>query len=274
MSNIQDKPETPYVPSTIENIDLAVYKWLDEKLNLHSDTNKGWSKTPVIWVSGERSWQVKNKKELRDSNDNFILPVITLERTDMSKEKDKKGKYWGDVIPFNDEKGGSIPIYREIKQDKTSNHANTDSKRLTGQPNFKRENKKIIYETKYIQMPVYVTMTYVINVRTEYQQQMNDLLQPFMTFTGAVNYFIVENEGHRYETFVEPSFATENNTADLQQNERNFNSKITLKVLGHLTSKGKNDDKPYVSTRENIVDVKIPREYVIFGEDEDKIKLW
>ena len=117
-------------------------------------------------------------------------------------------------------------------------------------------------------------MTYVINLKTEYQQQMNDLMQPFMTFTGAVNYFIVKCEGHRYEAFVEPSFATENNIADLQQNERSFSSKITIKVLGHLTGKGKNEDRPHISTRENIVDVKIPREYVIFGEDEDKIKLW
>jgi len=76
MSDINKKPETPYEPSTIENVDVAVYKWLDEKLNLHTNTNMGWKKTPVIWVSGERSWQVKNKKELRDSNNNFILPVI------------------------------------------------------------------------------------------------------------------------------------------------------------------------------------------------------
>lgn len=274
MEDINKKSDMVYELSTIENIDLAVYRWLDEELNLHTTTNMGWKKTPVIWVSGERAWQVKNKKELRDSNNNFIFPVITLERTEMSKEKDKKGKYWGDVIPFNDEKGGSIAIHREVKQDKTSNFANADSKRITSQPNFKRENKKVVYETKYVNMPVYVTMTYVINLKTEYQQQMNDLLQPFMTFTGAVNYFIVKSDGHRYEAFVEPSFSTENNGADLQQNERSFSSKITIKVLGHLVGKGKNEDRPHISTRENIVDVKIPREYVIFGEDEDKIKLW
>ena len=268
------KSDLVFEPSKIENVDLAVYNWLDRELDLFSSTNKGWKKTPVIWVSGERSWQIKNKKELRDSNNNFILPVITLERTEMIKDPNMKGKYWGDVRPNKDIKGGSIAIHSVIKQDKTSNYANNAAKRLTGQPNFKKENKKIIYETKFIPMPVYVTMTYAINIKTEYQQQMNDLVQPFMTTTGAVNYFLVENEGHRYEAFIDSNFSSKNNGADLQQNERLFETEIKIKVLAHLVGDGVNSDKPKIAKRENIVDVKIPREYVILGEEEDKIKLW
>lgn len=271
---LNKKSSLVYEPSKIENVDLAVYEWLNKKLDLYSSTNRGWKKTPVIWVSGERSWQIKNKKELRDSNNNFILPVITLERTEMIKDKDKKGKYWGDVRPFNDVKGGSIAIHTEIKQDKTSNYANNSSKNTTGQPNFKKQNKKIVYETKYVPMPVYITMNYAIILKTEYQQQMNELLQPFMTFSGAVNYFLIENEGHRYEAFMDSSFSTKNNVNDLQQNERIFETQINVKVLAHLVGDGINSNKPKVSRRENIVEVKIPREYVIFDEDEEKIKLW
>ena len=68
---------------------------------------------------------------------------------------------------------------------------------------------------------------------------MNDLLQPFITFTGAVNYFIIENNGHRYECFVDQNYSSENNVSDLQNNERLFNSKVTIKVLGHFTGKTK-----------------------------------
>jgi hypothetical protein len=266
MSNIDDKAQLPYEPSTIENVDMAVYRWVDETLNLYSDTNRGWKKTPVIWVTGERSWQVKNKKELRDSSNNFILPVITVERTDITKERDRKGKYWGDVRPFQDEKGGSIAIHRVINQDKTANFANAETKRIVGQPNFRRENKKIVYQTKYIPMPVYVTMNYIVDIKTEYQQQMNTLLQPFITFTGTTNYFIIKDEGHRYEAFIEPSFSQKNNVSDLQQNERLFNSQITVKVLAHLVGRGANNDQPNIAVRENIVEVKIPREYIIFEE--------
>lgn len=269
-----DKTTDGYLPSTIENIDLALYNWLNDELNLYSETNQGWSKVPVIWVSGERSWQIKNEKSLRDSNDNFILPVISLERKEITKDKTDKGIYWGDVRPSKDEKGGSIAIHTRINQNKTSNFANSHSKKTTGQPNFKKENKKIVYETKFIPMPVYAAINYEIDLKTEYQQQMNELLQPFITFTGAVNYFIIENNGHRYECFVDQSYSNSNNVSDLQKNERLFNSKINIKVLGHFTGKSQNDERPSVIKRENIVEVKIPREYVIFDEESDKKRIW
>ena len=67
--------EFPLEPSTIENIDLAIYKWLDEQLNLFTNTNNGWKKTPVVWIVGERAFQAKENKELRDDQGTFILPV-------------------------------------------------------------------------------------------------------------------------------------------------------------------------------------------------------
>lgn len=267
MTHIKEKSDLPFEPSTIENVDMAVYNWVNDILNLHTETNKGWKKTPVIWVTGERSWQIKNNRDLRDSSNNFILPVITVERTEMNKDPQKKGKYWGDVRPFNDEKGGSIVIQSVIKQDKTNNFANADSKRLTGQPNFKRENKKVVYQTKFVPMVVYVNMTYVIDIKTEYQQQMNDLVQPFITLPGAVNYLILKNNGHRYEAFIDGNFSQKNNINDLQQNERLFNTQITIKVLAHLRGATANDNQPKIALRENIVEVKFPREYVILGED-------
>lgn len=256
-----------FEPSQIENIDLAVYNWVNEDLNLFCSTNKGWNKAPVIWVSGERSWQVKNNRDLRDGNNNFILPVITIERTEISKEKDKKGKYWGDIRPYTDEKGGSIAIHTIVNQKETSKFANAYSQRKTKQPNFKRENQKVVYETKFIPMPVYVTMTYVIDIKTEYQQQMNELMQPFLTYPGGANYLVITNEEHRYEAFIDGSISQKNNLSDMQENERLFNSQITIKVLGHLVGMGKNDLKPKIVTRQNIVEVYIGKEYEMLAEE-------
>lgn len=274
MSNIDEKSEFPYEPSTIESVDMAVYRWLNDQLNLYTNTNEGWRKVPIIWTGGERSWQIKHKKELRNSNNTIILPIITLERTEINKEVDKKGKYWADIRPFKDIQGGSLAIHKIINQDKTSNFANAESKRKTKQPNFKRKNEKVVYQTKFIPMPVYVTMKYTIDIKTEFQQQMNDLTQPFLTFPGGVNYFILENNGYRYEAFIDGNLSLKNNASDLQDAERLFNTQVTVRVLAHLVGMGANDEKPKVSVRENIVEVKIPREYVIFDEDNDKIKKW
>ena len=54
------------MPSTLETIDRAFYEWVDESLNIFSSTNTGWKKVPLTWVSAERSFQVKNNKDLRD----------------------------------------------------------------------------------------------------------------------------------------------------------------------------------------------------------------
>jgi len=273
--HIEGNNNFPLDPSTIENIDLAMFEWLDKEMDIYSNTNKGWKKTPVIWMGGERGFQVKNKKELRDNNNTFVLPLITLERTDISKDLKKKGRYYANIPPIMDGKGGSINIVQEINQDKTSNFANADSKRRFGQANSRmaKENK-VVYVTKSIPLPIYVSATFVIELRSEYQQQMNEMLQPFMTFPGGVNYFIIENEGHRYEAFMKSDYSVENNVNKLGDEARMFHTKITVEVLGHLVGKGANQDQPKVVMRENIVEVKINREYVIFDNDKNKKKLF
>jgi hypothetical protein len=60
-------------------------------------------------------------------------------------------------------------------------------------------------------MPVYLDITYSIMIRTEYQEQMNDLVTPFMTRTGGINYFIAKHDGHRFESFIQSDFTQDNN---------------------------------------------------------------
>ena len=54
-------------PSTIENVDLAIYEHIDEVFNISTTTNKGSQKVPVIWVGGERAFQLKSDRTIRDS---------------------------------------------------------------------------------------------------------------------------------------------------------------------------------------------------------------
>jgi hypothetical protein len=165
MKNMEDKPlnqnrEIPFNPSTIETIDLAMYDYINEELNLHTTTNEGWKKTPVIWVSAERSFQIKKDKRLRDNKGTFILPVITLERTSIVKNPANRGIYWASLPPqrqfAGDLRGGVIEIAHQVNQEKTSNFANADTKRVIGQNNFPRENNKVVYQSVTIPIPVYI----------------------------------------------------------------------------------------------------------------------
>lgn len=255
----------PLDPSKIENIDLAVYRWLDQQLNLFSTTNKGWNKVPVIWVSGERSFQIKNNKDLRQNDGSFILPVITIKRTGINKDLKTKGIFPGNVVPnlFKDD----YIVVKQINQDKTANFANADSKKNTGFSNSKRENKKIVYGFKSVKMPVQAIFEYEIQLKTEYQQQMNELTQPFVVYAGNTSHFVIESEGHRFEATIDSAYSIEHNGDKLEQEERSFKTLIKLNVVGHLVGADKNEEDTNIIYRENAVEVKIPREYVLDKKD-------
>ena len=269
----QDKlQDLSFAPSTLETVDYAIYDFINDELGLKTKTNKGVEKVPVIWASAERAFQVKNDKEYRDNEGMIILPAITIERASVVKDLSTRGAYYGDMFPYQSqpEKGGSIVIARRIKQDKTSNFANADADRRYNSraaPKFVRKaTKKVVYETVSIPPIIYADITYSILLRTEYQQQMNDLLQPFITRPGTINSFLINRDGHRYEAFVQGDFSLNNNVNSMENEERKFETTVQIKVLGYLIGEGINQKTPKFSVRENAVQVRIPREHVVWDD--------
>ena len=252
----------PIKPSTIETIDFAMYNWLED-LNLHCQTNEGWKKVRVQWVIGERS-RIGKRKDARDEHGALILPIITLERTSVTKDPTRKGKYWGNIPPVRDAYGGSITVARRINQEKTSNSNRSVAKKKFGQLNYKMKDEALrpVYEYMSIPMPIYVEMSYSISVRTNYQQQINELTQPFMTTTGGINAFILNNEGHSYEAFIQSDFSQDNNVSSMAEEERTFKTSIEIKVLGKLIGDGLNQEKPHTVIRESIVKVDTREEII------------
>jgi hypothetical protein len=195
--------------------------------------------------------------------------MMTLERTSVVKDPARKGTAYANLPNRNDNKGGAITIARTIKQDKTGNFANAKSKQRTGKLNFRtRKQEKVVYETISIPMPVYVEATYKISLRAEYQQQMNDMVHPFITGPGASSYLQLEHNGRSYEAFVQGDFSLENTTADMQ-GERTYETTIELKVIAALIGDGPNQETPKYVRRQNAVDVKIARERTILDPNFD-----
>lgn len=253
--------------SSLEDFDFAVFNWLNEAMDIHTPTNRGWKKVPVIWVAGEKVHQSKKDQKLRDSSGALILPLITVERTGFAKDKTRKGTAWANIPNVNDEKGGAITIARRIQQKKSSGYANATAKKKPP-INFRTaKNDKVVYETITVPMPVYVETTYTINLRTEYQQQMNDMVQPFVTRPGGPNHIILKHNNHRYEGFLGQDFSSDNTVADMGEGERSFQTTIELKVLGALIGHGPNQERPKRVIRENAVDVKMMRERVMLDDD-------
>ena len=275
--------EIVFMPSTIETIDQAIYKYINESLDLHSNTNKGWKKAPVIWVASERSHQIKNNRDLRDNQGFYKLPLITIERSSMVKDPAFRGTFQAHMPDmgrgYHSTKRINIPAARRINQKKTSNFKNAWSSRQYGNinnttvghgqqnfPGIATDKSRVVFETIYQPIPIWVKTMYSLKIRTEFIQQMNELTQPFYVRTGQANSFFATHEGHRYEAFVEGDFGQTNNVAELGEEERIYQTEINLKVLGYLMGEGPNDPRPKMTVIESYVDIKIPRERVIIGD--------
>ena len=264
--------EVGMLQSSIETIDLAVTSWMKEELNLSARTNYGFTDVPIFWQTPERAYQIKSEKALRDDQGSLILPVIGVERTGITKDPERKGSYQAQIYsPDNKGRSGRMVIARQIKQDKTRNFAVANGTRTNNggklQNYFPRINKQVVIQSLSIPIPVYVNVEYKIVVKTEYQEQMNQLVQPFMTRTGQINSFLMRRNGHIYEAFIDQDFSHNNNIADLGEEIRTFETTINLRVLGYLIGDGENDDRPLVKVDESVVEVTFPRESgVIPGE--------
>ena len=274
--------EIPYQPSTIETIDHSVYNWLDGRLDLRTETNQGFKKVPVIWITAERSYQIKNNVDLRDQSGVLTLPIITVERTSVVKSLSKKGSVYGNIYPVGDEKGGSIVVARKIEQFKTSNFVNADMRRAnysaTKQKSpvrgnkkgvmfaYKNKKQKVVYETISIPLPVYIEATYSIRLRGEYQQQVNQMMTPFITTTSGLNHVTLQHEGHSYEGFIDENFSHDNNIAMLGDEERKYETSLQIRVLGYLIGEDKNLETPKLVKRQSAATIRFPREHIIVGD--------
>ena len=261
--------------SSLETIDTGLLNYIDKELNLHTNTNRGLLKVPVLWLSAERTHQIKNDRSYRDPIGKLQLPIITIERTEVNKDKTFKGAFQAD-LPYDKENYKDKPylLSSKILQEKTVPFAkNRGSKLSKGQEAYPDERfnvlqkKKVVTENLYGPFPIYVAVSYSINLRTEYQQQMNDLVTPFITNTGQVNQFVFTHNNNRYEAFIDQNFAQTNNSSNLGEEERSFMTKITIKVLGSVAGAGVNDDVPKVVVKENFVEVKMSREKTILGDE-------
>ena len=260
--------EIGMLESTIETIDYAIVSWLKTDLKLSAQTNEGYVTVPVLWQAPERSYQIKHEKALRDIGGALKLPLLSIERTGVTKDPARKGSFQAQVYSkAKNGRTGRMVIAKRIVEDKTRNFAvvgnireadSTDAP--TVQRNAPRINKKIVIQSLSIPIPIYINVEYKITIKSEYQTQMNSLLAPFMTRTGQINSFVLKRNGHLYEAFIDQGFAHNNNVANLGEDMRMFTSEISIRVLGYLIGEGENDDRPIVRIDENVVELTWPQE--------------
>ena len=72
--------------------------------------------------------------------------------------------------------------------------------------------------------------------------------------------------GNQLVKKLESDYDLNNNAASLMEDARGYQTQASLRVRGYIIGGDKNEDRPKIVRRENAVEVKIPREQVIFGD--------
>ena len=90
----------------------------------------------------------------------------------------------------------------------------------------------MVYETLYVPTPAFIEVSYEIKMIADYQQQMNQMISPYISRFSTPAVFTIDHNGHYYETFVDPNFGNESNNAGLSTDERLF--KTTANFLGRF----------------------------------------
>jgi len=247
--------EIDLMPSTLETIDHALFKWLDEKLDIFATTNKGWKKVPVIWAGTERSHQIKDNKDLRDSSGVLKLPMIAVSRESVTKDSNFKGIAWAHIPNENDPRGGALTVARRIGQMKTSEFKSAHSFDKNRDYNFPSSKDLTVYETITMPVPTYITLMYRISIKAQYQQQVNEILTPFIARTGQIDNFFIGHDGHKFEGFIQGSFGQANNVTGMGQDERIYETSIDAKILGYILGSDSNEERPKIAIREGAVTV-------------------
>ena len=126
---VSNEATYPLTPSTLEDIDFALYEYINKELDIFTETNEGFKKVPVLFSVPERSFQIKSDPTLRPNGRTLIYPLISIMKNSITKDPTKKGRYGVHVPPYFDyySPDGAINIARVIQQDNTKNFANANT---------------------------------------------------------------------------------------------------------------------------------------------------
>lgn len=266
-------------PSSLEDIDYALYNYLNDHLNIFTDGNSGFEKVPVVFSIGERAFQIKEDPLLRPNGRTLHYPIMAITKTGMTQDPTRKGRYGVNVPPYFlanagrvYEGGGSVNIARVVDQERSRLFANANAIRQSATKlnstfqTFPGENKEAVYETLSVPMPQFIDVSYTITLLSEYQQQMNDMLAPFIAEHSTPAVFNIFHEGNRYEAFIGNDFGIEGNIASMETEERLFRSTVSITVQGYIIGSNKNQESPNVIRTQSAARVQIQRERVVLGE--------
>lgn len=151
----------------LEDIDKAIEYQFQNNFNFHVSQNDGSVQVPIIYDSRERWEWARRNQDLRTVHDKVIFPLITFERTSVSRDSDRENANTLTQRVLN-RNGASEGVYL----------ASTRYSKRNRYDNFVALNNRTPQRNFYIvSSPNYVEVSYDFTVFTEYMYQLNSITE-------------------------------------------------------------------------------------------------
>ena len=230
-----DTIRTPEI--TLYDVDYAILDYMRKVIQPQVVENGVRVPVPVNFAHGEKWAQIQKKGYMFDKNEKILTPLISLRRTSLS-ERDALKKLDVNL-------GGSLPgegAHLLHRNNYTQENAYDRYALVTNQ---KRKREYFISP-----VPEYVDMSYEMFIWTEYQDQMNEIVEQIMP-TGGFAW----GTTYKFITYLSDyAFDTVNSVGD----ERVVRTTVNMTVKGTLLS-------PYELRRSNL-EKRISVKKVTIGE--------
>jgi hypothetical protein len=196
---------------TLEDIDEAVYYYLDQELNLSVDHNGESIKVPIVYGAGERWKTVQADGYYRDKNGKIQVPLIMFKRTSVEKRRDIGNKL-----------DGNKPNLYITEQNLYSSKNVYDSFNLL---NDIRQPQREIYQ---VPVPDYIYANYEAILWTDFMSQNNKLVE-------AIEYVSDAYWGNKEKNLFQVNVDQIQNINELQVGEdRLVKANFNFKLAGYL----------------------------------------
>lgn len=244
-------------PCGIVDVDRALFNLFNEEIPAQVSTAEGVKKVPVIFGSPEKWAAIKKNKGLRDDNGSLILPLLTIVKTDIVQSFDKdiagrgSNQHTGELkikrrlsprdrgyqsllnkLFLKNQSGVAVQSGDDPVTDRQVGSLTEDPTIMDG--GFLESNLgNNIFEIITIPTPQFLTMKYEVTIWTQYQQQMNEVIE------CLISSYMPQLRGWKIETpkgywflanVTSDDFASDENIEDMVKQERIIKRKFSIEV--------------------------------------------
>lgn len=211
----RDKDRTKSIAITLYDIDFAVKSFIEQTMKLRVEDNGEQVPVPVLYANSEKWASIQRNGYLKDKKGKTLVPLITFRRSSVNMKSEMRRN----KVATTNQLGYVIkPKYSvNAPYDKWS--------ALYG------NNDKIPQEYYVTPIPDYVDLSYSFIAWTEYQNQLNHIVEQFVYFTGQS---FGERNSLKFSTNAESFNMEDNNTTG---QDRVVRSTFDITVHGYLLPK-------------------------------------